>query len=299
VVRTNFPLELNMKPYSKIAQPVAIVLADKPLTNDLETIFGRQELSSLMIAGNTVIEHVLMELQDLKVQECIVLARENASQIQTLIGDTRRWGINITVMNYSLTKDQVLREYKSLSSPNGLLIVEVDRLRSRCIKLFLDQATLSDYSLLEAQSAKHPLGITLLKANDSDFIINAIPIGLNDVVVNPLRTTRDFHQANFDVVASNFPGLEPSVHINSTIGQRQHWASHVHTQPNHYSADMMIERHCMVGKDVSLKSVILNHDVYVEKNAHIENTIVMPHAIISAQRPIKNAIINEDMIYQL
>jgi len=114
----------------------------------------------------------------------IVLARQNADQVQTLIGDTRRWGINITVMNYSLTKDQVLREYKSLSSPNGLLIVEVDRLRSRCIERFLSQSEVSDYSLLEARTAEQRLGITLLKANDSDFIINAMPIELNDVTIN-------------------------------------------------------------------------------------------------------------------
>jgi len=288
-----------MKPISESTMPVAILLADEPLTSDLETIFGKQDLSSLMVAGNTVLEHVLMELQDLKIQECIVLAQRNANQVQTLIGDTRRWGINITVMNYSLTKDQVLREYKSLSSPNGLLIIEVDRLRNRCIKPFLEKAKLSDYSLLEARSAGQPLGITLLKANDSDFIINAMPVNLSDVIVNRLRTAQDFHQANFDVVANNLPGLEPSVQINSTIGQRQHWASYVHTQPANYSADLMIDRHCMVGKGVSLKSVILNHDVYVEKNASLENTIVMPNGIISGQRPIRNAIINEDIAYQI
>jgi len=288
-----------MKPHLEKNKPVAIILADKPLSSNLETIFGKQDMSSLMIAGNTIIEHVLMELQDLKIQECIVLARQNADQVQTLIGDTRRWGINITVMNYSLTKDQVLREYKSLSSPNGLLIVEVDRLRSRCIERFLSQSEVSDYSLLEARTAEQRLGITLLKANDSDFIINAMPIELNDVTINFLHTTKDFHQANFDIVVNNFPGLEPSVQINSTIGQRQHWASHVRSQPKHYNGDIMIDRHCMVGKGVSLKSVILNHDVYVEKHARLENTVVMPNAIISAQLPIKNAIINEDMVYSI
>ena len=288
-----------MKPHSTNTQPVAIILADKPLTTDLQTIFGQQDLSSLMVAGNTVIEHVLMELQDLKIRECIVLARQNASQIQTLIGDTRRWGINITVMNYSLSKEQVLREYKSLSSTSGLLIVEVDRLRSRCLEQFLSQAKLSDYSLLEAEYAGQALGITLLKANDSNFIINAMPIELDKIVVNQLSTIQDFHQANFDVVISLFPGLEPSVQINTTVGQRQHWSSHVHTQPKPYKQDVMIERHCRVGKDVSLQSVILNHDVYVEKNARLKNTIVMPNAIISARQPIRNAVINGDMVYQV
>lgn len=288
-----------MTSHSNNTQPAAIILADKPLSTNLSAIFGQQDLSSLMVAGNTIIEHVLMELQDLKIQECIVLARQNANQIQTLIGDTRRWGINITVMNYSLSKEQVLREYKSLSAPNGLLIVEVDRLRSRCLESFLKQAKRSDYSLLEAKCGGQSLGVTLLKANDSDFIINSMPIEIENVVVNTLVTIRDFHKANFDVVVNLFPGLEPSVQINSTFEQRQHWASRVDAQLKPYNKDVMIDRRCRVGKGASLKSVILNHDVYVERNAQLENTIVMPNAIISASRPVKNAVINGDRIFQV
>jgi len=56
-----------MKPHLEKNKPVAIILADKPLSSNLETIFGKQDISSLMIAGNTIIEHVLMELQDLKI----------------------------------------------------------------------------------------------------------------------------------------------------------------------------------------------------------------------------------------
>lgn len=288
-----------MQSDSKTTNPVAIILADQPLSTDLCTIFGQQELSSLIVAGNTIIEHVLMELQDLNIQECIVLARKNANKIQTLIGDTRRWGINITVMNYSLSKQEVLREYKSLSSPNGLLIIEVDRLRSRCLEQFLNQTKTSDYSLLEAKSGGQSLGLTLLKASESDFIINSMPIEIDNIEVNSMATIQDFHRANFDVVMNLFPGLEPSVQINSTVEQRQHWASQVDTSLKPFKKDIMIERHCRVGKGASLKSVILNHDVYIQKNASLENTIVMPNAVISASMPIKNAIINGENIFQI
>jgi len=280
-------------------KPAAIILADAPLGPDLQTIFGRQDLSSLIIAGNPLIEHVLMELQDLKIQECIILARENANQIQHLIGDTRRWGMNISVMNYALSKEQVLREYKSLSRPNGLLIVEVDRLRSRCIKAFLEQAITSEYALLEACSAGRKLGITLLKANDADFIINAMPIRLNGISINTLANTYEFHQANFDVVTGAYPGIEPSVQINSTTGQRQHWTSQVNHHPTPFKRDLMISRRCKVAKNVSLKTVILNHDVYIQRNAALENTIVMPNAVISSNTPIRNAVVCNDTIYQI
>jgi len=288
-----------MKNSADKLKPVAIILADEPLAPDLQTIFGRQDLSSLMIAGNSLIEHVLMELQDLKIQECIVLARENASQIQHLIGDGRRWGMNIAVMNYVLSKEQVLREYKSLSQPSGLLIVEVDRLRSRCLELFLEQATLSEYSLLEACSAGQKLGITLLKANDADFIINAMPVHLKGVSINTLGNTYEFHRANFDVVTGAYQGIEPSIQINSTIGQRQHWTSQVNGHPTPFNRDLMISQRCKVAKNVSLKTVILNHDVYVQRDAELENTIVMPHAVISSNIPIKNAVVCNDVVYQI
>ena len=280
-------------------KPAAIILADTRLSSNLETIFGKQDLSSLMIAGYSVIEHILMELQDLGIQDCIVLSRRSASDVQALIGDTRRWGMNISAMNYSLSKEQVLREYKSLSQPNGLLIIEADCLRSRCIANFLHECEDSCYSLLEAKHMNESLGITLLKANESDFIINAMPIQISDIVLSPLRTSREFHNANFDVVVNNFPGLEPSVQINTTIGERQHWASRVQTQVIAQNSNNMIARHCMVGKGALLDSVILNHDVYVERNAKLSNAVVMPDAIISAERPIANAIINGNMVYQV
>ena len=281
------------------SKPAVIVLADAPLSSDLESIFGRQDLSSLVIAGYSVMEHILMELQDLQIQDCIVLSRRSASDVQALIGDTRRWGMNISAMNYSLSKEQVLREYKSLSQPNGLLIIEADRLRSRCISEFLNKSADSIYSLVEAKLMNKSLGITLLKANESDFIINAMPIELADIVSSPLNTSRDFHSANFDVVVNNFPGLEPSVRFNSTIGQRQHWASKVQTREVTKNSNSMIAKHCMVGKGASLDSVILNHDVYVESNARLSNTVVMPDSIISAEQPIANAIINGDVVYHV
>jgi len=40
-----------MKPHLEKNKPVAIILADKPLSSNLETIFGKQDISSLMIAG--------------------------------------------------------------------------------------------------------------------------------------------------------------------------------------------------------------------------------------------------------
>lgn len=279
--------------------PTALILADQLLDSGLKKIFSEVEKSSLMIAGYSVIDHLLMELRDLNFQQCIVIAKGSAKKLQANLENTKRWGMTITVMEYSLSKEQVLREYKSLSEPNGLLVLEMNKLRSHCVKDFLDQAASSEYSLLEAVSSGVKSGMTLLKHSESDLIINAMPIELEGLVFNPLSTSRDFHQANFDVVSGLYKGLEPSVQHNSKLGRRQHWASHVHKHSRLVEDELMIDRHCQVGKEASLDSVILNHDVFIERNAQLENTVVMPNSVVSNQQQIKNAIVNDGVVFQI
>ncbi len=290
--------------------PTAIVLADQLVEGELKDIFGRLEAASLVVAGKTVIEHTLLELQELHVQECIVLAGENAEEIQKLIETEGRWGMTVTVMNYSRSVEEVLREFKSLSDPNGLLVIEANCLRGFCLGAFLSQAAQSEFSLLEAKYDQSPAGITLLKPTSADFIINAMPITLDGIETNTLKTARDFHRANFEVMSGLYKGLEPSVMFNGQLGRRQHWASHV-SKPSLAASiglqskdngvdwvDVMIDKHCQVGRSVSMDSVILNHDVYVEANTNLDNTVVMPNSIVSSGA-ISNSIVHRDAIFDL
>jgi len=283
-----------------LVAPTAIILANQRAGEDLQTIFGSDEVSSLIVAGYSVLEHLLMELQDLNFQQCIVLVEGDASLVQKLVGDPRRWGLTVTVMNYSLSTDQVMREYKSLSEPSGLLVMELDRLRGHCVETFLNAANNSDYTLLTATSGGEALGVTLLKSTKSDFIINPMPLEIEGVKTTELYSAADFQRANFDVMAGVFGGLSPSVCFNNRTGLRQHWESNVHKKVATAEDSVMIDRHCHVAQDVSLNSVILNHDVFVEKNVSLDNTIVMPNNIVAtAGRPIRDSIINNGLVYQV
>lgn len=280
--------------------PTAIILADQPLHNELETIFGAQQTASLMIAGYPVIEHILMELQDLQFKHCFVLAHGNAHAIQASIGNTDRWGMDmrIEVMNYPMGKEQVLRQFKELAAPHGLLVIEADRLRTHAVANFLQAAAHSELNLLQAVADNTPLGITLLKPCDADFIINPAPIPLSGIVSNPLQGTRDFFQANFDVLAGKFAGLGPSVSMNLGLNRLQHWTSNVHRRSCIHD-NVMIDKGCRVSSNASLRSVILNRDVFLEKNTVLNNTIVMPNSVISDKTPINNAIVHQNNVYQL
>lgn len=291
--------EIQMDNKTKKSLPTAIILAHQSLQGDLKTIFGDNETSTLVVAGYTILDHLLMELRDLGFEQCIILAKQSAKNLQVRFGNTQRWGMTITVMDFVLTKDEVLREYKSLSEPNGMMVFEMDRLRSHCVKTFLEKSEESDFSLLEGVVDSQRVGVTLLKQTKADFIINSQPIELDEVTINRVNGCRDFHRVNFDVVAGNYDGLEPSVQYNTQHGLRQHWASHVHKKSMLSLNDNMIERRCMVGSRARLDSVILNHDVFVESNAELTNSVVMPNSIISNDLLIKDSIVNDGKVFQV
>lgn len=280
-------------------QPNAIILAGEPLENDLSTIFGKRETASLMIGGTMLIEHTLRELQDLNFSQCIVLAKDNASEIHALVNGSKHWGMNIEVMNYTPSKTELLREFKSMSQPNGLLLIEANKLRSRSVAQFLKQCNQTDYPLHEATSSNSELGLTYLKPSNADLIITARPIKMPDVNVNSFLTTYDFHRANMDLITGKYAGLESSV-SSHLIGPRlQHWSAKVDKRSNINQASVMIDRKCRIERNVSMDAVVLNHGVYVEKNVTLQNTIVMPNAVIPANQDIRNSIVDGDRIYSV
>lgn len=174
-------------------QPTAIILADQLLDDGLKTAFGKHEKALLAVSGSTVIEYILLELQYLNFSQCFVLAGKNADEINVIAMGLQHLKINIEVMNYAPSKDEVLRDFNSMSQPNGLLLIEANQLRSQSIQQFLDLSNRTDYLLYSAIGSKKPLGLTYLKPSNADFIINAKPIEMNDVVADSRLTTKVFY----------------------------------------------------------------------------------------------------------
>jgi NDP-sugar pyrophosphorylase family protein len=281
-----------------MSNPVAIILTNHSVTQGFNTVFGVKEVASLNIAGLTIIEHILMELQDLQIKQCFILANDGAEHMQSLVGNEKRWGMDIQVMKYSINKEQVLREFKPLADPDGLLVIEADKLRGHTLQQFLDKTKQTDFNLHNAVSNGIDLGITLLKYCNADFIINSMPIELDGVSVCAMNSLRDFHRANFSLIEGKFQGLAPSVQKYKNTGRLQHWESFVHRDCTLHSS-VMIGGQCRVGKNASLTSVVLNEGVFVEKNAILKNAIVMPKSSIPTYQVIENAIVSNNVAYQI
>lgn len=290
------------------AVPTAVVLADRLVGGELKDIFGDLEVASLVIAGKTVIEHTLLELQELRVKQCTIFAGKNASRIQKLLEKESLWGMSVTVLNSSRSVDQVLSEFNDFDSNGGVLIIEADRLRSSCLKSLLRQTSGSEHLVFGVNGAGNRLGITLKKSALLD--VSMKPVAISQILVNRLETAKDFQRANFDVVSGDYEGLEPGVMFNTQLGRRQHWTSHLSTStiaaslglaPNNkaYWSNVMIDRHCKVGDAVKMESVILNHGVYVESGSNLEHTIVMPNSVVSSARALSDCIVHHDAIFDL
>jgi len=207
--------------------------------------------------------------------------------------------MNIEVMSSPLRKEEILREYKSMSEPNGLLLIEANKLRSHSVKQFLEVCNNTDYLLYDAVNSNDKLGLTYLKPSSASFIINPKLVELNQVKLSPLRNIQDFHQANIELIKGKYTGLDSSVSYQSIGNRLQHWSAKVHKRTRVEKLSVMIDRRCRVERHVNLNSVVLNRDVYVDRNTTLDNTIVMPDTIIPANHSISNAIIHGENVYRL
>lgn len=279
--------------------PAAIVLADQQLSSGLNDFFGDAEIASLSVAGHTVVEHLLMELQEIGVKDCIVLASGNAASIYTSVKSVSKWGMSIEVYDFSITAEQALNEFKSLSEVSGLLVISADRLRGRCVKTFIELSKVSSESALEAFSNDTSLSMFYQKPTTSKVAIIPKPLIVNNVKVNNLSCVVEFHRANFEVLSGAFNGLGCAVKSKSPSQGFYHWSSSVDRGVNIVNEQVMVGERCRVEKGVSLDKVVINNDVFVDRGIQLQNSVIMSDTIVSGRKNIINALVVGDSVYQV
>jgi len=110
---------------------------------------------------------------------------------------------------------------------------------------------------------------------------------MKHIKVCQLKSPKDFHRTNLDLIKGHYKGLESSVSSHALGNRLHHWSA------------KLIDRRCRVERQVNLNSVVLNHDVYVDRNTLLDNTIVMPDTLVPANQNISNAIIHREHVYHV
>lgn len=278
--------------------PTAIIL------DDFEPNLATAELRefgklSWLFGGKPLVNHILEELAQIGVQTCFILTKQNAKQLSDNILSVFRWDsrMNIEILNYDLDKEAVLKNFGTLANPNGLLIVEGNKVRGRLIQGFLDKARNIEADCVEAQSNNQPLGLTLLNAGAS-AIFTVEKVELENAIYQPLQTCRDFSTANFKLLKGGFPGLYPRLAPINGLPLWQHNRASVHRKTA-LENEVFIERGGRVARACHLNQVLINRDAYVSRGAELDKVILMPGAYVSPNKYISNAIVSGDQIIPL
>ena len=283
---------------SYLNAPTAIVL------DDFEPNLAAAELRELgklswLFGGKPLVNHVLEELAQIGVQTCFILTRQNAKQLSDNILNVFRWDnrMKIETLNYDLDKEAVLQNFGALANPNGLLVIEGNKIRGRIIKRFLDSTQKLEADCIEAQSHTQSLGLTLLNPNASPTPAIAT-VELENAIYQPLQTCNDFSSANFKLLKGEFPGLYPRLAPINGQSLWQHNRASLHRNTA-LEKEIFIERGGRVERSCHLNKVLINRDAYISRGAELDNVILMPNAFVSTKKTISNAIISGDQIVPL
>ncbi|MFT5609653.1 MAG: hypothetical protein ACI9WC_001538 [Arenicella sp.] len=278
--------------------PTAIIL------DDFESNLPANELRELgklswLFGGKPLVNHILEELAQIGVQTCFILTKQNAKRLSTSILNVFRWDnrMQIEILDYDLNKESVLENFGALANPNGLLIVEGNKIRGRLIQQFLDAAKNIETDCIEAQCNNQSLGLTLLNPNAS-IIPTLAKVELENAIYQPLQTCSDFSTANFTLLKGGFPGLYPRLAPIAGLPLWQHDRASLHRNTV-FEKELFIERGAHVERSCSLNQVLINRDAYISRGAELDNVILMPNAFVSFKKTISNAIISGDQIIQL
>lgn len=294
------PKQQQQESYQEFKKmPVAIVLADQRLKEGLLDVFGDTETASLSVAGHTVVEHLLMELQEIGVKDCIVLASGNAASIYKSVNAVSKWGMSIEVYDFSITPEQALNEFKSLSEDSGLLVISADRLRGRCVEQFIEKSNACEYTLHEAFTNGQRLNMFYQKPSTSKIAMSPKPLLIDNIRVNNLCGTKAFHLANFEVLSGKYDGLNCAVKTKVPSDGFYHWSSSVDRGVNIINSQVMVGERCRVEKGVSLDNVVINNDVFVDRDIQLQNAVIMSDTIVSGRHNIRNALVVGDTVFQV
>jgi bifunctional N-acetylglucosamine-1-phosphate-uridyltransferase/glucosamine-1-phosphate-acetyltransferase GlmU-like protein len=283
---------------SNLNGPTAIILDD--FESDLPATELR-ELGKLgwLFGGKPLVNHILEELAQIGVQTCFILTKQNAKQLSDSIMNVFRWDnrMQIEILDYDLNKEAVLQNFGALANPNGMLIVEGNKIRGRLIQQFLDAAQNIEADCIEAQSNNQSLGLTVLNPNAST-IPTLGKVELENAIYQPLQTCSDFSTANFTLLKGGFPGLYPRLAPIAGLPLWQHNRATLHRNTE-FEKDLFIERGGHVDRSCHLNQVLINRDAYISRGVELENVVLMPNAFVSPKKTISNAIVSGEQKIKL
>jgi NDP-sugar pyrophosphorylase family protein len=289
----------------------AIVLADR-LGEDIAPLNNRCCAALLPVAGKPVLEYSLEELSEAGIRQSIVVVSSHTEQVQQVIGDGSRWGLQI---EYFLSRGEEspdrLLPRMGIGIEDEHLLLRGDVLRSYMVREFLDDAEnlLGEY--VEGRFEKGVTGLMLIRKPGGYVKRIGWPLAFNRAPLadggrlkilhgklSQLNGLSEYHRVNLMAVAGEFAGI-------LLPGEKKHPGIRVgaQTRVDHsqfQGGAAVLGKQVQIDHSVSLHgNIVIGDESTIEAGTRIENSVVMPGTFVGADLNIQNAIVAPGLLIRV
>lgn len=287
-----------------------IIFADrKPFGSD--PISQQYCPALLSLGGKSTLVHAIEDVAGAGIEKIYLVISSQAFQIESLLGDGTRWGIQI---EYLLSRgeekpSEIINRYRD-QFDSSLLLVRGDMIRSACIKEFLASGADQDYSSA-AYIQQQPAGVVLCHELSEAHVIDLLhfenirhdadhtvaKIELADKSVSYLDELPTFFDTSISLCNGRFSGI-------SSLGLKTE-SGLVHGRNKKISPRASIQGDIWLGNNVSIEDdveiigpVVIGDDVLIDNGARLQNSVVLPDTYLGKGVSLENSLLSKSYIYR-
>lgn len=289
----------------------AILFADrKPFGSD--SISQRYCPALLPLGGRATLIHSIEDLARAGVDRIHLVISSQAHQIESLLGDGSRWGVEI---DYLLSRGEenpsaIINRYRDRLEASTLL-VRGDMIRSACISELLDNINPSTESL-SLQFDSNPAGVMFTRTGLQDVIVDQLgwqqllssaeysrsQLNLTGYSCSYLKGLADFFNTALAIATNRFAHVKP-VGLKTESGL-------VHGRNSKLDSSIAINGDVIVGNNVCIEQdvhingpVVISNNVLVDRGVTLSNCVVLDGTYVGRDVNLENCILSRNHIHRL
>lgn len=289
----------------------AILFADrKPFGSDPTS--QRYCPALLPLGGRAAFIHSIEDLARAGVERIYLVISAQAYQIESLLGDGSRWGVEI---DYLLSRGEeqpsaIIHRYRDRLGASTLL-VRGDMIRSACISELLDNVD-PGAGCLSLHFDGRPAGVMFIRTGLQDEIVDQLgwqqltastqcplpKLDLSGYSCSYLEGLADYSRAALAIASSQFVQLKPTG-LKTESGL-------VHGRNSRMDSGIAVNGNAILGDNVRLEQdvridgpVVISNDVFVDRGATLSNCVILDGTYVGSEVNLQNCILDKNHIHRL
>lgn len=254
---------------------IAIIGFSKEMS-PLDPLWPSTHRALLPICGKALIIHQLESIIALGIKHVRIAGSVQQWAVRKRIRDGSEWGIKI--------------KYSDLHAED--LKAECIASVGSCIYLLGDQlgSSFEKFQLSETYTGKDQTGF--FTADKKSTIINPN----NRSYKNSVRTVKEYHQANIDVLSNHLQFNINGAKIHNDNAYMD-WDSYI-APDAHIGKNVFVSKHCKISRQAKLEdNCILSHGVVVGSGTKLRNVTVLTNCVIAANQAIEDCVITSSGMF--